>query len=110
VTDRVERCPEYNEWFEQLSEQQQRIVETRIDPFRNLGLLIGIKPLARELGLFEFKWRSGLRVYFSIFRDAEGRLLLLLIGGNKNSQPKDINLAKKIARRRMHEKKEDKSE
>lgn len=110
MTDRVERCLEYNAWFEQLSEQQRRIVESRINRYRTLGLLIGIRPLARELGLYEFKWRSGLRVYFSIFVDAEGRVMLLLIGGNKNSQPKDINLAKKIARRRIHEKNEGKVE
>jgi len=49
----------------------------------------------RYLGnkLFEFKWKIGIRIYFVI----KGRKIILLInGGNKNDQKRDIKKARNI--------------
>lgn len=53
---------------------------------------------ARQLysNLAELKWKSGLRIYFSIMRDKENRIVVLLLGGNKNSQKSDIKRAKNL--------------
>jgi putative addiction module killer protein len=49
-----------------------------------------------DKNLAEFKWKNGLRVYFTLIRYQEDRMILLLLGGNKNSQDWDIKKAKSI--------------
>jgi putative addiction module killer protein len=93
---RVFRSKEYKSWYKELTEKEQRIVDTRINTYREFGILTKIKLLHSNYNLFEFKWDSGLRVYFSLIEDCEGKLMLLLIGGNKNTQMRDINKAKNI--------------
>jgi len=41
----------------------------------------------------ELKWKNGRRVYYA---DIPEKKILLLLGGNKNGQDKDIRQAKKI--------------
>ncbi len=51
------------------------------------------KSRALEANLYEFKWKSGLRVYFCF----NGKLVVLLInGGTKNGQKKDVEKAKRL--------------
>jgi len=93
---RVHRSKKYKHWYQSLNKKDQGIVDTRIDTYIEHGKLVKSKPLDPKFGLYEFKWDSGLRVYFSVLEDKEGRLMLLLLGGNKNTQARDINEAKKI--------------
>ena len=53
---------------------------------------------AKNLGnkLAELKWKNGLRVYFSLSHDGIGSIIIVLIAGNKNTQKKDITIARKI--------------
>lgn len=74
---RVQRSKQYKAWYKSLTEKERGIVDTRIDTY-------------------EFKWNSGLRVYYSFIEDINGQLMLLLLGGNKNSQQSDITEAKRI--------------
>lgn len=48
--------------------------------------------------LLELRWRNGMRVYFSVLSVQEDKILLLLMGGNKNSQSKDIARARRNLR------------
>ena len=108
---RVYRSKEYKDWHNSLDEKDQGIVDSRIDTYIEYGKLIRSKSLDPNFGLYEFKWDSGLRIYFSFLEDNDGRLMLLLLGGNKNSQSKDITRAKKIVSRAVNkiaEKKEKK--
>lgn len=93
---RVYRSKEFKIWFNSLSEKDQRILEIRIMTYLWRGILVKFKSLDAKYGLYEFKWDSGLRVYFAFLADSDGRLMLLLLGGNKNSQNSDIAEAKKI--------------
>lgn len=90
------RSKAYKAWHKSLSEKDQRIVDARIDTFKKDGTLINFKQLDKKLSLFEFKWVSGIRVYFSLLRDRDGNFMLLLEGGNKNSQSQDIVKAKNL--------------
>jgi hypothetical protein len=76
---RVYRSKKYKSWFKSLNEKDQGIIDTRVDTFIEHGRLIKSKSLDPNLGLFEFKWNSGLRVYFSFIQDTDGKLMLLLI-------------------------------
>lgn len=98
---RVFRSKKYKGWFKGLTEKEKAIVDTRIGMYIEHGELINVKSLDPSYGLYEFKWDSGLRVYFSFIEDREGNLMLLLIGGNKNSQSKDIIMAKNIVSKAM---------
>ena len=82
--------------YKSLSEKDQGIVDSRVDTYIENGLLLKSKSLDSNYGLYEFKWNSGLRVYYAFIEDSEGRLMLLLLGGNKNSQQSDITEAKNI--------------
>jgi putative addiction module killer protein len=93
---KVQRSKKYKEWYRSLTEKEKAIVDTRIDFYVEYGVLVKSKLIDREFALCEFKWNNGLRIYFSLIEDKMGRLLLLLIGGNKNSQSCDIILAKNV--------------
>jgi len=43
--------------------------------------------------VWELKWKSGRRIYYAYIPEKK---ILLLLGGNKNGQDKDIRQAKKI--------------
>lgn len=96
---RVYRSKAYKAWYRSLSSKDRGIVDTRVDTYIELGKLVRTKLLDGDYGLYEFKWDSGMRVYYSILVDEEGRLMLLLVGGNKNSQDRDITLAKNLIRK-----------
>lgn len=49
--------------------------------------------------MFRLKFNNGNRIYYSI---KDNKLVVLLAGGNKNSQAKDISLTKKLAKE-LHE-------
>lgn len=98
---RAYRSKVFKRWYETLSQKDKRVVDARIDLARTLGILNNYKELDSKLSLFEFKWKCGMRIYFSLLQDSEGNLMLLLTGGNKNSQSKDITESKKLIKKAM---------
>ncbi len=92
---RVEKTDEYRDWIDGLKDLAGRArVLMRVDrlihgnPGSHRNLAEGISELKIEFG-------PGYRVYYT--RRGE-RLLLLLIGGDKASQSKDIAKAARLAR------------
>ncbi len=67
---RIQRSKAFKTWFKTLTSKEQRIVDTRIDKYRLQNELIDAKFLDPKFGLYEFKWGSGLRVYFSYIQDS----------------------------------------
>jgi putative addiction module killer protein len=45
------------------------------------------------------KWGNGRRIYFTLVKDENDNIIILLLGGNKNSQDKDIQRAKSILKK-----------
>jgi putative addiction module killer protein len=92
---RVERTDEYAEWIDALKDRAGRArILVRVE-----RLIAGNPGKHRELtdGVAELKFDfgPGYRVYYS---QRGTRLLLLLAGGDKSSQAKDIQLAIRVAR------------
>ena len=92
---RVERTDEYAEWIDALKDRAGRArILVRVE-----RLIAGNPGKHRELtdGVAELKidFGPGYRVYYS---QRGTRLLLLLNGGDKSSQAKDIQLAIRLAR------------
>jgi putative addiction module killer protein len=92
---RVEKTDEYAEWIDALKDLAGRArilvrVERLIsgNPGHSRHLTDGVSELKIDFG-------PGYRVYYS---QRGKQLLLLLVGGDKSSQQKDIQLAIKLAR------------
>ena len=85
----------YKEWIEKLSINLQ----VKIAVYLRRIVLGGSKKNIRHLsdGLFEIKlkFKPGIRVYFGYVDEG---ILLLLCGGDKSTQSKDIKKAKKYWR------------
>jgi putative addiction module killer protein len=68
----------------------------RLEKIENHGHFGTIKDLDGDL--WEIKWQSGRRIYYAYFAKQN---ILLLLGGNKNGQDKDIRHARKILSERI---------
>jgi len=69
-------------------------IEDRLSRIRDYGHFGTAKNLGD--GIAELKWANGRRVYFATSFDTDGQLVIIILGGNKNGQSKDIAKAKKI--------------
>jgi putative addiction module killer protein len=82
----------YLDWELGLPQQVQGLIRTRLARVR-LGNFGDCKPIVGEKGLFELRIHisPGFRIYFG---KAGNKLILLLTGGEKGSQKRDIAKAK----------------
>jgi len=92
---RVEQTDKYRSWIEDMKDQAGRArILVRVE-----RLIHGNPGLHRDLtdGVSELKidFGAGYRVYYSL---RGTRLLLLLVGGDKSSQQRDIAAAIRLAR------------
>ena len=83
------------DWINNLDIKQQVIVDRYIQRLAQGGAKKSVKSL--KDGVFEIKvsYSSGLRVYFG---EEGSKIILLLIGGDKKTQNKDIKKAKEYWR------------
>lgn len=86
---------EFARWREKLSSKLLRLVDTRLDRLR-LGHLGDSRSLGG--GLFELRWQSGMRVYYSRKRIA-GVDVIVVWGGFKGTQDADIAKARNLKNR-----------
>lgn len=88
---------EFLEWLDSLSGKRRALIDDRLDRVKESGHLGDWKALGD--GLYELRWRNGTRVYFSFVAGDAGRLVLMLLGGDKNGQGRDIVKARKLQSR-----------
>lgn len=87
-------CP-YEDWFESLREERTQVkIATRLDRFK-MGNFGNCKPLGDGVAELRIDYGPGFRVYYSKGRNS---IILLLCGGDKGSQDKDIEKAKEYLR------------
>lgn len=84
-------CP-FDEWFNGLDIQSQARIDSRLDRIR-LGNLGDSKSVGQGVYEIRFHFGSGYRIYFGIIRK---QFILLLIGGDKKHQSKDIKMVQKL--------------
>ncbi len=86
------KCP-FEEWIESLKDKKAKaIVFQRIDRVR-LGNFGDCRSLGRGLYELKISWGPGLRGYYGL----EGlQIVVLLCGGDKASQAKDIRIAHQL--------------
>ena len=80
------------DWQKKLDKSTRAIIRTRIDRVR-LGNFGDCKTIKNSNGIFELRvgFGPGYRIYFA---KKGSTIVILLIGGNKSSQKKDITKAK----------------
>ena len=91
----VRQTEEYSEWFANLKDKQARArINVRIRRL-SLGNPGDVKPVGEGVSELRIDYGPGYRVYF-LQRGRE--VVIMLAGGDKRSQQKDIETALELAR------------
>jgi putative addiction module killer protein len=89
------RSPEFNTWLDQLTDLRARArILTRLDR-ASLGNLGDCKPIGDGVSEMRVDVGPGYRIYF-VRQGVE--VYVLLVGGDKSSQKRDIQIALAMAR------------
>ncbi len=86
-------APEYDLWYSKQSQKHRLQILERMRNIELEGYFGEHKVLDYTHTVWELKWKNGRRVYYAM---AHQYKMLLLLGGNKNGQDRDIQTAKKI--------------
>jgi putative addiction module killer protein len=92
-TKRLMAKSHFNEWLKSLGDRKGRgVIRTRISRLQ-LGLFGDAKSVGEGVNELRISFGPGYRIYYAL----EGKsVILLLCGGNKSMQDKDIKLAKEF--------------
>ena len=85
---RIQEADDYLDWLNDLTKTEQLKVKARIRRIEKDEHFGDIRKLGEDLA--ELRWKNGWRVYFTSIGYKE---IVLIIGGHKNEQEKDINPA-----------------
>lgn len=81
----------FGKWYKKLDKTLQIKVDARIQRLKTLNSFGDHKNLGQGVHELRFLSKSGLRIYFA---KEDDQIILLLIGGNKSSQSRNIEKAK----------------
>ncbi len=81
VPKRTSETPEYQEWINGIDATLSVRVNAALEKIESEGIITSAKSLGD--GFFEKKWKSGLRLYFAVTEDPDGKATLLLLGSGK---------------------------
>ena len=89
----LETTKQYDKWFGRIKESRTKIkLLARLSNLEN-GNFGDFKQIGPGLFELRFFFGAGFRIYYTI---KDGKVILLLAGGDKSSQPKDIEKAKAL--------------
>jgi len=90
----IEKTIEFDKWLRKLKDLKGKAkILFRIQKIENDGHFGDCKPVGNGISELRINFANGYRVYF---KEKEGKIIVLLIGGDKSSQQKDIKKAKEI--------------
>src|SRR5512139_3665902 len=91
----IRQTDEYSRWFESLLDRQTRVrILARIRRL-SLGNLGDVRPVGEGVSEVRVDCGPGFRIHF---KQCGNMLVILLAGGSKKTQERDIQKAKKLAR------------
>ncbi|MDR3244422.1 MAG: type II toxin-antitoxin system RelE/ParE family toxin [Elusimicrobiota bacterium] len=88
----VEKTEIFKKWFRKLDMYIQVILLKHINKLSN-GNTSNCSPVGNGVHELKIDFQKGYRIYFT---NINGELVLLLLGGHKDTQEKDIQKAKEI--------------
>lgn len=94
----IKRTFEFELWFSQQQPKNKSIIIKRIMSIEIHEHLGDSKKVStqRAYDISELRFKNGTRIYFSFMEDEHRKLFLILMGGNKNGQSKDIKKAENV--------------
>lgn len=85
---------EYLDWYNAQSSKVRAQIDSRLQNLKLHHHFGHVRRLSSVL--FELKFNNGNRIYFTE-KIISGKTVILILGGNKNGQDKDIKRAQKIS-------------
>lgn len=92
----IHRIPEFLDWFDGQTEKARVQIDDRLSKIQDEGYFGDHKSVSNDDEVWELKWKNGRRVYFAHIQEKK---ILVLLGGNKNGQDKDIHKAKSLCKK-----------
>lgn len=92
----IHRIPEFRDWFNEQTEKAKVQIDDRFSKIQDEGYFGIHKPVSDDNKVWELKWKNGRRVYYAYIPETE---ILVLLGGNKNGQKKDIRKAESLCKK-----------
>lgn len=90
----IEKTTEFDKWLRRLNDLKAKAkILFRIQKLENDEHFGDCKPVGDGILEMRINISKGYRVYF---KEKDGKIILLLIGGDKSTQQKDIKKAKEI--------------
>ncbi len=88
------KLKDFTTWYDSQTAKIRAQIDSRLEKIRDFGHYGHVKKLSPVL--FEIKFNNGNRIYYTE-KIIDGKALILILGGNKNGQDKDIKKAQKDA-------------
>lgn len=90
----IEKTPEFDKWFRKLNDLRAKAkILFRLQKLEQEEHFGDFKPVGNGINELKINYAKGYRVYFT---ETNGKIIILLIGGDKSTQQKDIEKAKEI--------------
>jgi len=90
----IEKTNEFDKWLRKLKDLRAKAkILFRIQKLESDEHFGDSKPVGDGINELRINFAKGYRVYF---KEKDGKIIILLIGGDKSSQPRDIKKAKEI--------------
>jgi putative addiction module killer protein len=93
----LEKTAEFDKWLSKLKDFRAKAkILFRIQKLENDEHFGYCEPVGNGIRELKIDYAKGYRVYF---KESDGKIIILLIGGDKSTQQKDIEKAKEILKR-----------
>lgn len=93
----IEKTDEFDKWLRKLKDLKAKAkVLFRIQKIENDEHFGDCEPVGDGIRELKIDYTKGYRVYF---KESDGKIIILLVGGNKSTQQRDIEKAKEILKR-----------
>lgn len=90
----TEKTSEFDKWFKKLKDIRAKAkILFRIQKLETDEHFGGCKPVGDGISEMRINYAKGYRIYF---KEKDNKIVILLIGGDKSTQQKDIIKAKEI--------------
>lgn len=90
----IEKTTEFDKWLRKLNDITAKAkILFRIQRLEKEEYFGDCKPVGGGIKELRINYSKGYRVYF---KETDGRIIILLVGGDKSTQQKDIEKAKEI--------------
>jgi putative addiction module killer protein len=94
---KIEKTDDFDKWLRKLKDLRAKAkILFRIQKIENDEHFGNCEPVGNGIRELKINYAKGYRVYF---KESDGKIIILLIGGDKSTQQRDIEKAKEILKR-----------